>query len=147
MSKILDFFKKIPAAYYNWKKRNENLEKFLESSQKNEERIGNIDRNVSALSESVNSLKEQIKDTREEIGQINGRLEIIGRGTKMELFDTLHSWRMTLVAKKWASVQEKKEVETIWKIYHEGLKGNGQGEHYYNEIMDLPETPEEVKDV
>ena len=30
MNKILEFFKKIPDSYYNWKKRNENLSKFLE---------------------------------------------------------------------------------------------------------------------
>ena len=64
----------------------------------------------------------------------------------MELFDTLHNQRMFLVVnKKWASAAEKKEVKDIWQVYHEELGGNGQGEHYYNEIMALPESEEELK--
>jgi len=44
----------------------------------------------------------------------------------MELFDTLHNWRVILVVeKKWASAAEKKEVENIWRVYHEELGGNG----------------------
>ena len=64
----------------------------------------------------------------------------------MELFDTLHSWRINLVIqKKWASPSEKREVEEVYRVYHDELHGNGQGERYYNEIMTLPESEEEYE--
>ena len=34
--------------------------------------------------------------------------------------------------------------EEIWKIYNGELNGNGQGSHYYNEIINLPESEEEM---
>ena len=43
------------------------------------------------------------------------------------------------------SVEEKKEVEEIYTIYHDELHGNGNGERYYKEIMALPESPEEME--
>jgi hypothetical protein len=50
----------------------------------------------------------------------------------MELFDTLYHWKKILVdERKWASAAEKKEVNDIYEVYHEGLKGNGQGKVYY----------------
>ena len=60
----------------------------------------------------------------------------------MELFDTLYHWKKILVDdRKWASSAEKREVKEIYEVYHDGLHGNGQGEVYFKEIMDLPETP------
>jgi len=73
---------------------------------------------------------------------IDGRLAIIGEGTKMELFDTLYNWKKILVDERgWASSAEKKEVKDIYEVYHEGLKGNGQGKVYFEQIMNLPEKP------
>lgn len=138
MSKFIDFFKKIPITYYNWKKRNENLEKFLNSSKNNEEKISEISRNVKTLTAIVN-------DTKDKVQQIDQRLDVIESGTKIELFDTLHNWRVILVSRGWASAQEKKEIQNIWHIYHEELKGNGQGARYYEEIMNLPESIEEME--
>lgn len=64
----------------------------------------------------------------------------------MELFDTLHNWRIILVAHRgWATPAEKREVEEIYHIYHNELGGNGQGQRYYEEIMMLPESEEEMR--
>lgn len=146
MNKVLEFFKKIPNAYYKWKSRNEQLEAFLQNSTKNHEQINHIDSTVTNLETEVGTIKKQVGSLENRVDQINGRIETLGRGTKMELFDTLHNWRVILVAeKKWASVAEKKEVENIWEVYHKELGGNGQGERYYNEIMALPESEEELK--
>lgn len=94
----------------------------------------------------MTTVKSKVTSLEQSVEQINGRVETLGRGAKMELFDTLHNWRVILVAeKKWASVAEKKEVENIWEVYHKELGGNGQGERYYNEIMALPESEEELK--
>ena len=69
---------------------------------------------------------------------------VIGEGTKMELFDTLYNWKKILVdERKWASAAEKREVNDIYSVYHDGLNGNGQGKVYFEQIMSLPENPPE----
>lgn len=145
MKKLLAFLKRIPNIYYRWKNRNEKLEEFLQNSDRNHEQLTHIDNAVTNLQTDLTTVKSQVTSLEQRVDQINGRIETLGRGAKMELFDTLHNWRVILVAeKKWASAAEKKEVENIWKVYHEELGGNGQGERYYNEIMALPESKEEL---
>lgn len=145
MNKVLELFKKIPISYYNWKKRNENLSAFLEDSKSNAAQLTHIDQTVTSLQSELSELGDHVDILEQQMSQVNGRLETIGAGTKMELFDTLHNWRTTLVVqKKWASPAEKREVEEIFRIYHDELKGNGQGERYYNEIIALPESEEEL---
>ena len=137
MKKLLAFLKRIPNIYYRWKNRNEKLEEFLQNSDRNHEQLTHIDNAVTNLQTDLTTVKSQVTSLEQRVDQINGRIETLGRGAKMELFDTLHNWRVILVA-------EKKEVENIWKVYHEELGGNGQGERYYNEIMALPESEEEL---
>lgn len=146
MKKFLAFLKKIPNIYYRWKNRNEKLEAFLQDTGKNREQLNNIGTAVTNLQTDLTTVKSKVTSLEQSVDQINGRIETLGRGTKMELFDTLHNWRVILVVeKKWASAAEKKEVENIWEVYHEELGGNGQGERYYNEIMALPESAEELE--
>ena len=70
---------------------------------------------------------------------MNERLEVIGRGTKIELLETLYRWRKLLVERGWRTKEETKEVEELYGLYHKKLEGNGQGTSYYDEIMALPE--------
>ena len=145
IKKIVEFFKKFGNAYYKWKKRNEDLSKFLEDAKNDKDKITHIDATVTSLDQDVQHIKDHMHGLDEQITYINGRLEIIGEGTKMELFDTLHNWRTELTKRGWASYTEKQEVENIYKIYRFELKGNGQGQRYYDEIMALPESEEEMK--
>ena len=70
---------------------------------------------------------------------MDGRLEVIGRGTKIELLETLYRWRKLLVERGWRTKEETKEVEELYELYNKKLEGNGQGTAYYHEIMALPE--------
>jgi len=145
-NKIVGFFKKIGSLYYNWRKRNEELSEFLRNAKTSGDKLDSIGNSVGIINDDIQTLKGQVNELGEQVSHINGRLEIIGEGTKMELFDTLHNWRNELVVKRgWASKAEKKEVENIFNIYNKGLKGNGQGEVYYKQIMDLPEDEEEMR--
>lgn len=144
--KIKAFFKGIGSLYYNWRKRNEDLTNFLANAKTNSDKLDSIGSSVKSINDDLQTLKGQVTILGEQVTHINGRLEVIGNGTKMELFDTLHSWRMELVVRRgWASKAEKTEVKNIWDIYNGELKGNGQGEVYYKEIMALPESEEEMK--
>ena len=41
----------------------------------------------------------------------------------------------------WCSIAEKAYIDEVYRTYHDGLHGNGQGTLYHNSIMDLPEKP------
>lgn len=143
--KFWELLKKIPESYYNWKKRNEQLQAFLNQCGNSKQQLEIIGRNIDKVGSSVNHLAEHMNKIDRQINSINATMATVSRGTKMELFNTLHTWREILVVqKKWASQAEKREVEEIFHIYHDELKGNGQGERYYNEIIALPESEEEL---
>jgi hypothetical protein len=57
----------------------------------------------------------------------------------MELFETLYHWKQILTQRGWKTAAEMREIEEIYKVYHDGLGGNGQGEKYYQEIQNLEE--------
>lgn len=144
MNRFITAIKNIPTTYYNWKKRNENLSTFLEKTQQQKDQLDRIEQSIKETENDVHTLQRKVDTLEERTALINGRIEVIGKGTKMELFDTLHSWRTTLVLRGWATPAEKREVEEIWRVYHFELNGNGQGERYYNEIIALPESEEEM---
>lgn len=58
---------------------------------------------------------------------MDGRLEVIGRGTKIELLETLYRWRKLLVERGWKTKEEMKEVKELYELYNKKLEGNGQG--------------------
>ena len=40
----------------------------------------------------------------------------------------------------YCSVEDKNDIERIYILYHEDLKGNGRGTRYYEAIMSLPDN-------
>lgn len=40
------------------------------------------------------------------------------------------------------TLKEYQSLSELWKVYHYGLTGNGQGEEYYNKVCKLPLTHE-----
>ena len=139
MGKIADFFKGIPNAYYGWRNRNEKIDKLLDNYINTLEELKKLQVTFSERTEELRALKKDVETVIE-------HLDTVKHGTKMELFETLHNWRQLLVVKRgWASAEEKKEVEEIFTIYHNELGGNGNGVRYYNEIINLPESQEEME--
>ena len=142
MSKLTDFFKHFKEKYDAEQKRLMRMDKFLDRAEKNNETLQGVVNSVEKICGQVTDLQTKVDNIQTHMTHIDGRLAIIGEGTKMELFDTLYNWKKILVDdRKWASAAEKKEVNDIYEVYHEGLKGNGQGKVYYEQIMNLPETP------
>lgn len=142
MSKLGDFLKHFKNKYDEEQKRLIRMDKFLDRAEENNDKLREVVTNVEKISGQVSELQETVDSLQSHVTHIDGRLAIIGEGTKMELFDTLYHWKKILVdERKWASKDEKREVQSIYDVYHEGLKGNGQGKIYYEQIMALPETP------
>ena len=142
MSKLGDFLKHFKNKYDEEQKRLMRMDKFLDRAEENNDKLRDVVTNVEKISGQVSELQNTVDNLQSHVTHIDGRLAIIGEGTKMELFDTVYHWKKILVdERKWASKDEKREVQSIYDVYHEGLKGNGQGKIYYEQIIALPETP------
>ena len=142
MSKLSDFFKHFKDKYDEEQKRLMRMDKFLDRAEENNEKLHDMITAVDSLSGKMSEVESKVDKLQDHVTHIDGRLSIIGEGTKMELFDTLYHWKKILVDDRgWASAVEKKEVKDIYEVYHDGLDGNGQGKVYFEQIMNLPETP------
>ena len=139
MGKIAEIFKGVPGAYYDWRKRNEKIDMLLDN-------YTNTLAKLEELQECFNIRTDELRTLQQDVKMMISHLDTVKHGTKMELFETLHNWRQLLVVKRgWATAEEKKEVEEIYTIYHDELNGNGNGERYYQEILALPESKEEME--
>ena len=142
MSKLSDFFKQFKDHYDEEQKRLIRMDKFLDRAEENSEKLKDVVTAVDNLTGKMADIENKVDNLQSHVTHIDGRLAIIGEGTKMELFDTLYHWKKILVdERKWASPAEKREVQGIYEVYHEGLDGNGQGKVYFEQIMSLPEEP------
>ena len=139
MSKISEFFLGFKKRYDAQIIRNEKMDEFLSSAKSNFEKISAMSTAVSSLDAKVDALETKVDDLQGQMTDMGNRLEIIGRGTKIELLETLHRWRQLLVARGWKTKEEMKEVKELYEIYNKKLEGNGQGTQYYHEIENLPE--------
>jgi len=132
MSKLAEFFKHFKNRYDEEQKRLMRMDRFLDKAEENSDKLKDVVSAVDNLSGQVSEIKTKVDKLQNHMTHIDGRLAIIGEGTKMELFDTLYNWKKILVDDRgWASAAEKKEVKDIYEVYHEGLKGNGQGKVYF----------------
>ncbi len=142
MSKLGDFFKHFKNKYDEEQKRLMRMDRFLDRAEENQDKLKEVVMAVDNMSGKVSTLESKVDHLQDHVEHIDGRLAIIGEGTKMELFDTLYNWKKILVDERgWASAAEKREVQDIYSVYHDGLKGNGQGKVYFEQIMQLSEVP------
>ena len=145
MGKFIQSLRNLPDIYYNFRKINEDLEKMLKHDEETSESLRQIDTRLTGIEKDLEQSHNKLDALDTQVNDISKHLNLIGKGTKMELFETLYNWKKILVDdRKWASELEKKEVKEIYEVYHDGLHGNGQGEIYYNEIIALPEKPPET---
>lgn len=139
MSKLTDFFLGFKRRYDEQVIRNKNMDEFLKSAKDNFDKIGEMNTTVTNLDTKVANLETKVDNLQTDMTNVSGRLEVIGRGTKIELLETLYRWKKLLVERGWRTKEETKEIEELYDIYNKKLEGNGQGTQYYHEIMALPE--------
>ena len=139
MSKLGDFFLGFKKRYDAQVIRNQKMDEFLSGAHDNCVKIDGITNAVEGLTQQVGALANKVEGLQKDMNKMDERLEVIGRGTKIELLETLYRWRKLLVERGWRTKEETKEVEELYELYNKKLEGNGQGTAYYHEIMALPE--------
>lgn len=139
MSKVSDFFLGFKRRYDAQVIRNEKMDKFLSTAEANFNTIGQMTTAVANLDSKVSTLQSKVDNLQGAVTDMGDRLEAIGRGTKIELLETLYRWRKLLVERGWKTKEEMKEVKEIYELYSKKLEGNGQGTQYYHDIEALPE--------
>lgn len=139
MSKFTEFFLGFKRRYDEQVIRNKNMDEFLESAKTNFDKIGEMNTAVSSLNTKVTNLETKVDNLQTDMTNMNERLEVIGRGTKIELLETLYRWKKLLTERGWKTKEEMKEVKDLYELYNKKLEGNGQGTQYYHEIEALPE--------
>ena len=139
MSKLSDFFLGFKKRYDAQVIRNQKMDEFLLSAKTNFDKISEISTSVNNLDSKVATLETKMDGLQDKVTAMDSRLEVIGRGTKIELLETLYRWRKLLVDRGWKTKEEMKEVKDLYELYNKKLNGNGQGTQYYHEIEALPE--------
>lgn len=95
------------------------------------------------LSDFQTSQEETIKklENLEKAKERNSKdIEVLTQAIKYCLLNTLYSfWREYVHHQGYATMEQKKYVSDIYKVYHNELNGNNIGEKYFSDIMDLPE--------
>ena len=125
MSKLSDFFLGFKKRYDAHVIRNEKMDEFLSSAKDNFDKIGEMNTSITNLDTKVTALESQMDTLQTNMNTMNNRLEVIGRGTKIELLETLYRWRKLLVERGWKTKEEMKEITDLYEIYNKKLEGNG----------------------
>ena len=162
ISKIINYF-------YFKRKTLEDMAKFVSDNSDLKEKFNNLKLDISELKSKVSNIKMEISDIKafqnktakkqeelaEKQNEMAKRIEnlektqkiddenitLLKGGIKYCLLNTLYSfWREYVHHQGYASMEQKKYISSIYKVYHNGLEGNNVGDYYYDQIMDLPDS-------
>lgn len=139
MSKLADFFKNFRKRYDAQILRNEKIDEFLVEAKEQSKSINTMTNAITTLTSTVETLSGKVDQLSKHMKDIDTQLDTISKGTKIELLETLHNWKLRLVKRGWKTKEEMSEVKDIYELYNKKLHGNGQGTAYYNEVQALEE--------
>lgn len=74
---------------------------------------------------------------------VTKEIGIMKEGLQVELFESLQQLHDRLQNKRWASLEEKQDAKRYYDQIH-NLGKDGWSERYYKEILELPESREEL---
>lgn len=123
---------------------------------------------VCGLKDDISSMKSELSDFREKLSDFQTSQEkfqasqdetmkklenlekakarnskdiaVLTQAIKYCLLNTLYSfWREYVHHQGYATMEQKKYVSDIYKVYHNELNGNNIGEKYFSDIMELQE--------
>lgn len=135
VEKSISLVKRFGNWYYSKRKRDEKIDKLLETNE------ANTKMNEEILTKYLATLNEFKKISKEikKIDTFGNDLADIKKGLQKSLLYSIRETHAEYCYKrKWITAEEKKEFHETYKIYH-SLGENGVADGYYDEVMALPE--------
>lgn len=140
---------------YSLKESKKSQKKEAEKANSRDEEISEVKSMVKKLVEEQQQMKEinqaqsvvldkhtdSIADVTKEVGELSTSMEVVKWANKEELAFLLEQIGADLLAEGYATPEQLRDFEKKFKIYAEGLHGNGVIEKLYHVVMELPATP------
>ena len=109
---------------------------YADNQKKTNEALDNI-------SKELSNLKMGQETSILKIDSLSAQIETVKQGLHLELFESLQNLHERLIVKRWASHEEKADAKRYYDEIHR-LGKDGWSEKYYKEIVELPESREEL---
>ena len=132
MEKVREIFHKIAQFFTSLFE----ITAYADNQKATNDALDRIDANLKALQNGQNIQMGKMDAVTKEIG-------IMKEGLQVELFESLQQLHDRLQNKRWASLEEKQDAKRYYDQIH-NLGKDGWSERYYKEILDLPESREEL---
>lgn len=132
MEKVREIFHKIAQFFTSLFE----ITAYADNQKATNDALERIDANLKALQNGQNIQMGKMDAVTKEIG-------IMKEGLQVELFESLQQLHDRLQNKRWASLEEKQDAKRYYDQIH-NLGKDGWSERYYKEILELPESREEL---
>ena len=114
-------------------------ESLLTMTSKHEEIMQAVD----GLKDQLIDLKKEQLDNSRKIEGISTQVDVVKSGLQIELFESLQQFYERTKRRRWASPEEKLDAKRYYDQIH-ALGKDGWSEKYYQSIISLPESKEEL---
>ena len=132
MEKIREIFHKIAQFFTSLFE----ITAYADNQKATNDALERIDAHLKALQYGQNIQMGKMDAVTKEIG-------VMKEGLQVELFESLQQLHDRLQVKRWASLEEKQDAKRYYDQIH-NLGKDGWSERYYKEILELPESREEL---
>lgn len=132
MEKIREIFHKIAQFFTSLFE----ITAYADNQKTTNDALERIDAHLKALQNGQNIQMGKMDAVTKEIG-------VMKEGLQVELFESLQQLHDRLQTKRWASLEEKQDAKRYYDQIH-SLGKDGWSERYYKEILELPESREEL---
>lgn len=132
MEKVREIFHKIAQFFTSLFE----ITAYADNQKATNDALERIDAHLKALQNGQNIQMGKMDAVTKEIG-------VMKEGLQVELFESLQQLHNRLHVKHWASLEEKQDAKRYYDQIH-NLGKDGWSERYYKEILELPESREEL---
>lgn len=132
MEKVREIFHKIAQFFTSLFE----ITAYTDNQKATNDALERIDAHLKALQDGQNIQMGKMDAVTKEIG-------VMKEGLQVELFESLQQLHDRLQIKRWASLEEKQDAKRYYDQIH-NLGKDGWSERYYKEILELPESREEL---
>ena len=116
---------------------------YTENQKKTNDALETISKELANLQKTQDELRRGQEQYLVKIDGLTTQVEVLKEGLQVELFESLQNLHERLLIKRWATSEEKQDAKRYYDRIH-NLGKDGWSQRYYDEIMKLPESREEL---